>query len=110
MPAAIIYQPLGNQKFTLTDSAAKTLAQCDNAIGSAADLGIPAGAVRMEYMVETADIRVTDNGTTPTSSAGCLRPKNTLYAYEGDLAAFKMIGTASAVVWVQYYGERSGTR
>jgi len=110
MPAEIIYRPLGNQKFTLDSSTAKTLAECDNAIGSGGSAGIPAGAVRMEYMVETADIRVTDNGTSPTSSAGCLRPKNTLYAYEGDLSAFRMIGTAAAVVWVQYYGERSGTR
>lgn len=110
MPAPVIYVPLGNQKFTLDSSTAKTLSECDSAIGSSANAGIPEGAVRMEYMVETADIRVTDNGFTPTSSAGCLRPKNTLYAYEGSLSAFKMIGTASAVVWVQYYGERSATR
>jgi hypothetical protein len=106
----MIFAPLGNQRFTLTDSAAKTLAQCDEALGNAANLGVPAGAVRMEYMVETNDIRITDNGTAPTSSAGCLRPKNTLYAYEGSLSAFQMIGTAAAVVWVQFYGERSSVR
>lgn len=98
---------LGQFKFTLDASTAKTLQQCDNAIGNGANAAFPPGAVRIRY-IPTVDIRVLANGTAPTSTEGVLRKANIEYEFEGNLDDFRMIGTAAAVVWVEAYGERNG--
>ena len=53
---------------------------------------------------ESQPIRITDDGTTPTSTVGLLIPVGEKYEYNGDLSRLRMIETAaSATVNVQYY-------
>ena len=67
---------------------------------------IPRNVLRVVISVETQPIRYTDDGAlTPTAAVGILIPTNSLFIYDGDPYAFKMIQTAaSATVNVAYYG------
>lgn len=77
-------------------------------------LTVPTGknVTRCLISVETADVRIRDDGTNPTSSVGMLIKKDSQpWSYEGDLSALKIISTSgTAAVKVLYYAERSLTR
>ena len=77
-------------------------------------LTIPTGknVTRCLISVETADARIPDDGTNPTSSTGMVIKKDSQpWSYEGDLSALKIISTSgTAAVKVLYYAERSLTR
>lgn len=61
--------------------------------------GIPTGATKV-LMIPTADIRLRDDGTNPTSSVGYLVPANIEWNYDGDqLAALKIINAATIDCW-----------
>ena len=96
---AAIYAPLGRQKISPDASTAVALT-------------VPAGATRCIVTVETANVRIRDDGTAPTSSAGMIIQKDSQpWSYEGDLSTLKFISTSgTAAVEILYNGERTLVR
>ena len=73
--------------------------------GATALPNIPAEARLALVIVTGQDCRWRDDGTDPDASTGMLLKTDTMFWYNGDLSAFKIIETAvSAVLNVSYYG------
>ena len=84
--------PLGYVKMTSFNSAAVALSS------------IPAGATYAILQAETATVRLTDDGTAPTSTKGLLLATGTIITYTGDLDAVQVIGTGStSILHILYY-------
>lgn len=66
--------------------------------------GIPANSVFAEVCSEGVALRYRDDGTAPTSGAGMPINTNTCFQYNGPLAAFQVIQTASSgILDVTFY-------
>lgn len=74
-------------------------------LSSAVSLGtIPANTKLVLIQAETKDIRWRDDGTDPTASVGNLLVANSVFAYNGNASALKIIETsATATVNVSFY-------
>jgi len=70
-------------------------------ITSVTTLTVPGGSLIAEICVETAAARYTDDGSTPSSSAGIPVPAGSCFQYAGPLASMKWIG-AGATLDVSY--------
>ncbi len=73
-------------------------------VASATALTVPAGSEIAEICVETAGVRYTDDGTTPTSSTGIPVSSGTCFQYGGPLNKIKFIAqSGSPTINVSYY-------
>ena len=71
------------------------------------DLNVPAGATRIDWDVQTADIVVTFDGTTPTASFGHLLPSGTRGSWtvaEAKSVRAIRAGSTSGVIQLTYWG------
>lgn len=89
----MILKPLGYARLTV-GIAAKPLAN------------VPAGASRAFLKVETASIRMRDDGGTPTATEGLLlQTTDQLFEYAGDISAIRVIqatGVAGSLRTIYY--------
>lgn len=82
----------GYQQVTSTTTAATLASLCS---GSA----LPTGATKV-LLVPSAQIRIRDDGTSPTATVGLPIPADTEWRYDGDLiASLKVFGDATIDCW-----------
>jgi hypothetical protein len=73
-------------------------------VSTAVGLTVPSGADRALVQAYTQAVRWRDDGTDPTGSVGMVLAAGATLAYDGDLAAFRAIESASsAELNVTYY-------
>lgn len=71
---------------------------------AAVSLTVPAGARTAWLSIETANVRMRDDGTAPTATVGLVLVSGNDYMYSGNLPAIKLIAaTGTPVVDVLYY-------
>lgn len=72
--------------------------------GVAVALTVPVGAKAAQINVSGADVRYTDDGTTPTAAVGMPASQGASWLYTGPLAALKFIAqSGTATLDVSYY-------
>ena len=100
------YKPCGFAQYVgpAASTALTTAPATGVALPTVASATIPIPIIAA-IQVDAQSIRYTDDGVTvPTATVGILIPTNSLFIYDGDLNAFRMIQTAvSATVNISYY-------